>query len=202
MPYTLPKLPYDEKDLQPYMSEIVVRIHYHEHTKGYFSKLNELIRGTIFADTDDLGSLITRTNLLQMDTKLFNNACQAWNHVFFWNGMCKPSDDNKPSEELLTQISHDFGTVEKFKEAFTEKAVSSFGSGWTWLILQHGKLQIKSTPNAENPLRTANAIPLLVIDTWEHAYYMQYPADRATYVANWWNVINWKKVNELYAENV
>lgn len=195
-----PKLPYATDALEPVISTRTVKIHYGAHMKKYFDTANELMKGTVY-DDKELDELINGTNMSRMGSKLFNNLCQAYNHAFFFDSLCAENDTEaeKPSAELLEQIKDDFGTLKKLEEDFSEAAKSQFGSGWTWLIWNKGRLQVRSTPNAGCPLTTPGQIPLLVLDVWEHAYYLDYHQERADYVDAIWKIVNWKVVNDRFA---
>lgn len=196
MSFILPELPFKTNALEPHMSKQTVEYHYGKHTRKYFDTANELIRGTTFESATTLAELITNPSQLKMDSVLFNNAAQAWNHLFFWEGLTPKK--TTISDELRAQIIRDFGSVDRFKDDFCDNAIKHFASGWVWVIYKQGKLSIKTTANAGTPLTTKNEIPLLVCDVWEHSYYLDYPADRAGYVKAWWNVIDWEKVSERY----
>lgn len=185
-----PKLPYDYTALAPYISEKTMRYHYAKHHKGYFDKLNTLVTGTEH-ENKSLVDLITTT-----DGAIFNNAAQAWNHILYWDSM-SPTFDQSPSGDCLDLIIRDFGSVDKLKADFTQAALNTFGSGWAWLVLHQGKLQIMSTQNAHNPAENPDLIPLLACDVWEHAYYLDTQNNRASYLDHFWKVCNWKNVEKI-----
>lgn len=202
MPFTQPKLEYDVGDLAPHLSERQVSIHYNKHTAKYFDTTNKLIKGTVFEKKDNLEDLINKDTLVKADGVLFNNACQAYNHVFYFDGLTPASKSGQPSTELAAAINQDFESFNVFKQKMTEATVNIFGSGWCWLVVRDNKLIIKTTPNAGNPLTTDRMVPLMCIDAWEHAYLYQetYEANRQAYVDAIWNIINWDKVSQRYAD--
>lgn len=199
MAFTLPKLDYAEDALEPHISEDVVHYHYGKHTAKYFEKANELAKGTIFANKQ-LDDVISKDSVIKMDTALFNNVSQAFNHAFYWKCLAPASDVGKPSDELNSAIEEQFDTFAKFKDDFIEKATKAFGSAWVWLVLKDGKVQIKVTPNANSPLTETKSVPLLNCDIWEHAYLYdeRFWANRPAYLNAYWTVINWNFVNENF----
>lgn len=201
MAFEIPKLKYDTNALEPYLSERTVSVHYNKHTVKYFDVTNKLIKRTVFEKSDKLEDLLTKDALVKADSALFNNASQAWNHVFYFEGLAPKTECGEPSENLSGAIKETFGSMEAFKEKMTETCINQFGSGWGWLVVKDGKLAIKSTPNAGNPLSQDRTTPLMCIDVWEHAYLYQddYEADRAAYVKAIWNIINWNTINERYS---
>ncbi len=168
-----------------------MRYHYGKHHKTYIDNLNRLIRGTRFQNAP-LEEIV-----INSDGALFNNAAQAWNHTFYFLTL-SPDPQVMPDGELAEAIKRDFGSFENFKKQFTEAAATLFGSGWTWLVKDHdGKLKIVSYSNGGNPL-PHGLTPLLGIDVWEHAYYIDYRNARADALANHWDVIDWKVVGQRY----
>lgn len=198
MAYELPKLPYELDALEPHIAKSTVDFHYNKHTKKYFEVANQLAEGTIF-ESHTLED-VNKSNLLKMGTKLFNNVSQAWNHVFYWEGLTPTEQDQQVTGPIKDVIELEYGTFDKFKDQFTANATRLFGSGWTWLVFENSKLSIKNTPNASTPLTESGVHPLLVCDVWEHAYYLQHPADRPSYIESWWTVVNWNEVNKRLAE--
>jgi Fe-Mn family superoxide dismutase len=196
MSFNIPPLPFPQTALEPHMSAETVKYHYGKHTKKYFDTVNDLVKGTAFEQYQTLEALLTRTNLLKMDTALFNNACQAWNHAFFWESL-SPEPGN-PSDALAQAVDRDFGSLREFKMAFSDKAIKFFGSGWIWLTERDGKLHIKTTQNAENPLKDTQSVVLLVLDLWEHSWYLDHQNNKKAYVDNWWKIVNWDLVSERY----
>jgi Fe-Mn family superoxide dismutase len=177
-PFTLPKLPWDEGALDPVISARTIQLHHGKHHKAYVDKTNELVAGTPLAGM----SLeeVVRAAEKEKNPKLFNNAAQAWNHAFFWN--CLRPGAAKPSGDIARRIDSDLGGLEAFGKDFARAAVECFGSGWAWLVDRGGKLEILATSNAGTPL-TMGATPLLTLDVWEHAYYLDHRNRRDEYVA-------------------
>lgn len=183
MKHELMTLPYALDALEPLMSKETLEFHYGKHHQTYVNNLNNLIAGTKFEDL----SLVNI--ILESDGGIFNNAAQVYNHDFFWNGLT-PTQGEIPTtvEEALTKA---FGSVDKFKEEFTAKAVGHFGSGWAWLVQDENQdLKIVTTINAQNPL-TNNLKPILVCDVWEHAYYIDVRNARPKFLENFWKLVNW-----------
>ncbi|OFZ19399.1 MAG: superoxide dismutase [Bdellovibrionales bacterium GWB1_55_8] len=191
MKHSLPELPFAKNALEPHISAETLEYHWGKHHKAYLDKLNTLIQGTEYEQ------LPLEEIVLRSDGKIFNNAAQAWNHTFFWN--CLTGDSKKsPDGPILDAIKRDFGSLEDMKKKFQSIAVDQFGSGWAWLVRKRdGSLALKSTSNAENPLRDGD-IPIFVCDVWEHAYYIDYRNDRARFVQSIWNVVNWDFVQTTY----
>lgn len=197
--FEVPKLKFAHDALEPHISADTVHFHYDKHTKGYFDKTNELIKGTVFAKASSLEELLTKDGLTKTDGTLFNQAAQAWNHAFYWENLCPPKQfSNDLAGEVFDAIDKQFGTFKEFKEKFEEAGTKQFGSGWAWLILVDGELLIKTTPNATNPLANPRQTPLMVVDLWEHAFYLDWQNNRAKYLKHTWNVIDWGVVNERY----
>ena len=176
-PFTLPKLPWEEGALDPVISARTIQLHHGKHHKAYVDKTNELVAGTKLADM--ALEEVVRAAAAQKDQKLFDNAAQAWNHAFFWN--CLQPGGTRPSGELARRLDSDLGGIDAFRKAFAKAAVECFGSGWAWLVDRGGKLEIVATPNAGTPL-IERATPLLTLDVWEHAYYVDYQNRRPEYV--------------------
>ena len=188
--HTQPELPYNKDALAPYISEKTMDYHYGKHHKGYFDKLNALIKGTKH-ETETLETIVKSS-----EGAIFNNAAQAWNHILYWDSM-SPKMAQSPVGDLLSAIERDFGTVDKLKAEFTEAALNTFGSGWAWLVLDpHGKLVVVSTSNAHNPLEMPGTKSLLACDVWEHAYYLDTQNNRASYLEHFWQVCNWESVHQ------
>ncbi len=178
-PFSLPPLPWSEDALAPVVSAKTIGLHYGKHHRAYVNKLNELVAGTPMADMPLERVIAESAN--GKNQKVFNNAAQTWNHTFFWNCL-RPNGGGKPGSQIAQRIDSDLGGFDAFKKNFAETAVNTFGSGWAWLAMKDGKLQIMSTSNADNPL-TKGATPLLTIDVWEHAYYVDYENRRPEFVA-------------------
>jgi Fe-Mn family superoxide dismutase len=188
-PYTLPPLPYGEKELEPVISSRTLAFHYGKHHMGYVNNLNRLIADTEFADIP-LEEIITCTAGQADKTAIFNNAAQTWNHTFFWQSL-SPNGGGEPSDELKQRIESCFGSLEACKKELAGEASRQFGSGWVWLILDGDKLKVTKTGNADVPI-TKGMKPLLTIDVWEHAYYLDYQNRRGDYVkALLDKLINW-----------
>ena len=178
-PFQLPSLPWDESALEPVISARTIGLHYGKHHATYVKKLNELVAGTRFADMP-LEHVIAATVGNAESQKIFNNAAQAWNHTFFWNCL-QPRSGGAPPKAIGRRIEESFGGYAQFKEQFSQAAVDTFGSGWAWLVARGDKLEILSTANAGTPI-TMGATPLLTLDVWEHAYYIDYENRRPEFV--------------------
>jgi len=195
-PFTLPALPYADYALEPVISADTVRLHYSKHHKGYIDSLNRLVVETPFADLS-LEQIIRSTAGKPEYSELFDNAAQAWNHALYWNSL-SPGGGGVPPRALRARIDSAFGDIEALKEELRTAATKQFGSGWAWLVLDGAKLRVLKTANAENPV-TAQMKPLLAIDVWEHAYYLDFQNRRADHVnALIDKLINW----EFAAENL
>lgn len=191
MKYEQPQLPYAENALEPVISAETIRYHYGKHEKAYIDNLNRLIQGTEYEDAD-LEDIIQEAK-----GPLFNNASQAWNHIFYFFSF-SPDGAREPGGELRKAIDRDFGSFEKFKEAFVDAGAGLFGSGWVWLSRDsEGKLLITQGSNAQNPL-TDGLTPVARFDVWEHAYYIDYRNARADYLRNLWNIVDWDVVESRY----
>lgn len=185
----LPDLAYATDALEPFMSRESVLYHYGKHHRGYVHKLNSLVARTEFEDAE-LEDIVSRST-----GAIFNNAAQVWNHNFFWRCLA-PNGGGGPTREIAKAIEHGFGSVAAFKQLFTKAATEKFGSGWTWLIAtRDGRLVVFCTDDADNPLRSGDRA-LLACDVWEHAYYIDYRNDRTRYLDAFWNIVNWKFVEE------
>jgi superoxide dismutase, Fe-Mn family len=183
-------LPFAEDALEPVISSKTISFHYGKHHKTYVDKLNKLIEGTEFEGLL-LVDIIQKTANKPENKGLFNNAAQVWNHAFFWNSL-SPTGGGKPSEVLIKKIEESFGSFDDFLKEFAEAAKTQFGSGWAWLVLDGDELKVIKTPNAETPV-TMGVKPLLTIDVWEHAYYLDYQNKRPDYVAELLDkLINWE----------
>ncbi|PKO24926.1 MAG: superoxide dismutase [Fe] [Betaproteobacteria bacterium HGW-Betaproteobacteria-8] len=191
MEHQLPPLPYAKDALAPVISAETIEYHYGKHHQTYVTNLNNLIKGTEFENA-------TLEEIVMKSTGgIFNNAAQVWNHTFYWNGF-KPNGGGAPKGELASAIDKAFGSFEEFKKQFSQKAITTFGSGWAWLVKnKDGSLSLESTSNAANPM-TSGQTPLLTIDVWEHAYYVDYRNARAKYVEEFWNIVNWDFVEANY----
>lgn len=188
-PHVLPSLPYADNALEPVISAKTIVFHYGKHHKGYVDNLNKLIAGTEFADLP-LTKIITKTAGIADKAAIFNNAAQTWNHTFYWQSL-KPKGGGEPPSALKQKIAASFGSVDDCKKELATAAMAQFGSGWAWLVLDGDKLKVVKTANADVPL-TTGIKPLLTIDVWEHAYYLDYQNRRADYVnAVLDKLINW-----------
>ena len=188
-PIILPSLPYADNALDPVISANTIGFHYGKHHKGYVDNLNKLIAGTEFADLP-LEKIITATVGKDDKTAIFNNAAQTWNHTFYWHSLM-PKGGGEPPAVLKKKIEASFGTLDVCKKELATAAMAQFGSGWVWLVLDGNKLKVVKTANADLPL-TKGIKPLLTIDIWEHAYYLDYQNRRADYVnAVLDKLINW-----------
>lgn len=192
-PFVLPKLPYEQEALAPYYSLESVDYHYNKHHNAYVVNLNKLVDNNNFAQKT-LEEIIMLSYQDANFVGVFNNAAQIWNHSFFWHSM-KPQGGGMPLVNLLSKIEEDFGSFDKFREEFTSLGLGQFGSGWVWLVLARGKLQVVKTSNAATPI-TEGLFPILTCDVWEHAYYIDYRNRRADFL----NIFLDKLVNWEFAE--
>ena len=188
-PFTLMKLPYAESALAPGISANIVGFHYGKHHKGYVDKTNTLLKGTDLANKS-LEDIIKATYSKADKTALYDNASQVWNHDFYWQSM-KQKGGGSPSGDLGKKLTADFGSFDAFAKEWTAAATGQFGSGWAWLVEDAGKLRIVKTSNADNPIALGKK-PILTIDVWEHAYYLDYQNRRADYVKAYLDTLaNW-----------
>jgi superoxide dismutase, Fe-Mn family len=193
MPFQQPPLPFAMSAMKPFLSEEQLTYHYGKHHAAYFKNLNGLVEGKPEADMT-LREVVVKSP----PGPVFNNAAQAWNHSFYWDCM-KPGGGGEPDGELAAAIARDFGSFEAFRKAISEAAVKLFGSGWAWLASdKQGKLEIMPLGNADTPLKH-DRDPLLTIDVWEHAYYIDYRNERPKYVEAFWTFVNWPFVAKCYA---
>lgn len=184
MQHTLPELPYAKNALQPHISAETLEFHYGKHHQTYVDNLNKLIPGTEFENLS-LEEIVKKSS-----GGIFNNAAQVWNHTFYWHCL-SPNGGGEPTGALAEAINKSFGSFAGFKEKFAQTAITTFGSGWAWLVKKaDGSLALVSTSNAATPL-TGEDKPLLTCDVWEHAYYVDYRNARAKYVEAFWNLVNW-----------
>ena len=179
-PFVLAELPYDQNALAPTISAETLSYHYNKHHRAYLDKLNELVVGTEFEELE-LEEVIVKTAGHADKAGIFNNAAQVWNHDFYWNSL-SPKGGGKPTGELGWKIEASFGSYENFLKQFVEAGLTDFGSGWAWLVEDHGVLKISKTSNAENPLSQGQGKALLALDVWEHAYYLDYQNRRNDYL--------------------
>lgn len=192
MEHKLPDLPYPNNSLEPHISQETLEYHHGKHHRAYINKLNELVKGTKY-EKMDLVEII-----LSSEGPVFNNAAQAWNHTFFWNCMT-PHGGKEPTGKVAELIRKRWGSFDKFREEFSEKAVENFGSGWTWLVQNKNGVEIMNTSDADTP-KAHNMKALLTLDVWEHAYYIDYRNERPKFVEAFWNLVNWEFVNSNITE--
>ncbi|BET11475.1 superoxide dismutase [Fe] [Pandoraea sputorum] len=192
MEHKLPELPYAIDALAPTISKETMEYHYGKHHQAYVTNLNNLIKGTEFENAS-LEDIIKKSS-----GGVFNNAAQVWNHTFFWNTL-SPNGGGAPTGDLAKAIDAKFGSFDAFKETFSKSAVGNFGSGWTWLVKKaDGSVDIVNTSNAATPLTGADK-PLITIDVWEHAYYIDYRNARPKFVEAFWNLVNWEFAAKNFA---
>ena len=197
MPFTLAPLPYSHDALEPHIDTLTMQIHHGKHHQAYVDNLNKAIAGSDH-ENKSLETLIASAGTISPAVR--NNGGGHWNHTFFWESL-GANAGGTPTGELADAISSAFGSFDAFKEKFNNAGLTRFGSGWAWLILKDGKLDITSTPNQDNPLMDVAEVkgtPLLGVDVWEHAYYLKYQNRRAEYLAAFWNVVDWKKIGERF----
>ena len=196
--FQTPDLPYGYDALEPHIDEATMRVHHDKHHVGYTTKLNKAVEGTEYAN-QDAESLVAKWSSLpdSIQTAVRNNGGGHVNHALFWT-VLSPNGGGAPSGELGDAISSTFGSFDAFKDQFTTAATGRFGSGWAWLVVNNGKLEITSTPNQDNPLSEGKT-PILGLDVWEHAYYLKYQNRRPEYIGAFFNVINWDQVAKNYA---
>ena len=195
--HTLPNLPYDYNALESYIDELTMRIHHTKHHQAYIDKLNGAVKGTKF-ESMDVDELLKKINDVPetIRTAVRNHGGGHSNHSFFWTIM-GPKAGGNPSGKISDEINATFSSFDKFKEEFTNAGLNRFGSGWAWLVFNNGKLEVYSTANQDSPIMEGK-VPVLGVDVWEHAYYKKWGPARADYIKEWWNVVNWKQVNELF----
>ncbi len=198
MSFTLPPLPYAYDALEPHIDKLTMQIHHDKHHQAYVDNLNKAIAGTE-NENKSLEELLA--NAGKISPAVRNNGGGHWNHTFFWE-ILAPHAGAGPSGELSDAINAAFTSFDEFKTRFNAAGVARFGSGWVWLLVKDGKLEISSTPNQDNPLMDVaetKGAPILGVDVWEHAYYLKYQNKRPDYLAAVWNVIDWSKVAERFA---
>lgn len=195
MAFELPKLPYAYDALEPHIDARTMEIHHTKHHNGYTSKLNDAIKGTDL-ENESIENILK--NISKHSKGVRNNGGGFYNHSLFWK-VLSPNGGGKPSGKLADKINEAFGSFEKFKDEFSNAAATQFGSGWAWLCIANGKLKVCSTPNQDNPLMDVvdcDGTPILGIDVWEHAYYLNYQNRRPDYIDAFFNVVNWSQVEE------
>ena len=196
MAFTLPNLPYASDALEPVIDKETMEIHHGKHHNGYVTKLNDALEGTEFADKA-IEDVVANLNDIPEEkrTAVRNNGGGHLNHSLFWESLQAPSDNNEVAAELAKKLEDAFGSVDAFKEKFEAAGAGQFGSGWAWLVDNNGTLEVVGTPNQDNPI-TDGKKPLLGVDVWEHAYYLNYQNRRPEYLSAFWKVVNWSKVAE------
>jgi superoxide dismutase, Fe-Mn family len=197
MAFELPKLPYSYNALEPHIDARTMEIHYSKHHQAYVTNLNNAIAGT---DAEKLSIEDICKNISKYPVAVRNNGGGHFNHSLFWTLMA-PNAGGQPTGEVATAIDAAFGSFEEFKKLFATAGTGRFGSGWAWLIVKDGKLAISSTPNQDNPLMDVAEVkgtPILALDVWEHAYYLNYQNRRPDYITAFWNVVNWAEVAKLF----
>jgi len=200
MAFELPPLPYPTNALEPYIDAMTMEIHHGKHHQAYVTNLNNALPGS---GAENLSIEDVCRQVSRFSAAIRNNGGGHYNHTLFWQIMA-PNAGGVPDGEIASAIQRDFGSFDKFKETFIQAGATRFGSGWAWLATtKEGKLSVGSTPNQDNPLMDISefkGIPILGMDVWEHAYYLKYQNRRPDYMQAFFNVINWKKVNELYLQ--
>jgi Fe-Mn family superoxide dismutase len=199
MAFTLPALPYAHEALEPHFDTLTMQIHHGKHHQAYVDNLNKAIAGTEH-ENKSIEQLVAQAGAISAAVR--NNGGGHWNHSFFWESLT-PNGSGAPSGALAEAINSAFGSFDIFKEKFNNAGMTRFGSGWAWLILKDGKLEVTSTPNQDNPLMDVAEVkgtPLLGADVWEHAYYLKYQNKRADYLNAFWSVVNWDKVAERFGK--
>ena len=194
-------LPYASNALEPVIDTATMELHFGKHHKSYYDNLNKEAASNSKLASQSLPQLMKKISSYPVVVR--NNAGGAWNHDFFWATMAPADQRGEPSPALLKRIETDFGSLDKLKESFNTAGAKQFGSGWTWLIVQKGKLVVSTTPNQDNPLMDvaeSKGTPILANDVWEHAYYLKYNNRRADYLKEWWQVVNWNEVNKRFDE--
>jgi len=202
-PYTLPELSYSYDSLEPYIDKETMEIHYSKHHQGYINNLNSSLEKYPEFQNLSLEEILRNIDKLPEEIRTFvrNNGGGHYNHCLFWQIM-KPNGGGEPKGKLKEEIEKNFDSFEDFKKLFSETALKHFGSGWGWLVLTSDKkLKVYSLLNQDTPLMNGE-IPLMGIDVWEHAYYLKYQNRRNEYIQNWWNVINWDKIEQDLLENL
>jgi Fe-Mn family superoxide dismutase len=197
MPFTLPDLPYAYDALEPYIDARTMEIHHTKHHAAYTNNLNNLVAGTE-AEALTIEKILSEVSKFPVGVR--NNGGGFYNHNLFWKFL-SPHGGGKPAGDLLKAIETDFGSFEAFREKFSTAAATRFGSGWAWLVKSEGKLVVTSTANQDNPLMDiaeVKGVPLLALDVWEHAYYLNYQNRRPDYVAAFWNLVNWTEAERLF----
>ncbi len=196
-PFKLPQLPYEYNALEPHIDEQTMRIHHTKHHQTYVDKLNAALESHKELHDKNVEELLKNLAAVPdaIRTAVRNHGGGHMNHSFFWPLMIM--DAPSPSGEVVSAIEGKFGSFDKFKEQFSAAAAGHFGSGWAWLVLNQGQLEIMTTPNQDNPV-SQHRTPVLGLDVWEHAYYLKHMSNRAAYIQSWWNVVNWEQVEKNF----
>jgi Fe-Mn family superoxide dismutase len=204
MAFELAPLPYAKEALEPHIDALTMEIHHGRHHKAYVDNLNKAIAGNVALESKSVEAIIKDLSLVPDAIKgpVRNNGGGHWNHTFFWN-ILGPNAGGAPTGKLADDIKASFGSFDDFKAKFEAAGIGRFGSGWAWLVVNNGKLEIVSTPNQDNPLMGKSVAgcegkPILGVDVWEHAYYLKYQNKRADYLKAFWNVVNWNAVAANY----
>jgi Fe-Mn family superoxide dismutase len=205
MAFELAPLPYAKEALEPHFDALTMEIHHGRHHKAYVDNLNKAIAGNVALESKSVEAIIKDLSLVPDAIKgpVRNNGGGHWNHTFFWN-ILAPNAGGAPTGKLADDIKTTFGSFDDFKAKLENAGLTRFGSGWAWLVVNNGKLEIVSTPNQDNPLMGkavagCEGKPILGVDVWEHAYYLKYQNKRADYLKAFWNVVNWNAVAKNYA---
>ncbi|PTE78066.1 superoxide dismutase [Staphylococcus equorum] len=196
MAFELPNLPYGFDALEPHIDQQTMEIHHDKHHNTYVTKLNAAVEGTDL-ESKSIEEIVANLDSVpeNIQTAVRNNGGGHLNHSLFWE-LLTPNSEEKGT--VVDKIKEQWGSLDAFKEEFANQAAARFGSGWAWLVVNDGKLEIVTTPNQDNPL-TEGKTPILCLDVWEHAYYLKYQNKRPDYISAFWNVVNWEKVDELYS---
>lgn len=195
MAFELPNLPYAADALEPHIDKETMEIHHDKHHNTYVTKLNSAVEGTDL-ESKSIEEIVANLDSVpeNIQTAVRNNGGGHLNHSLFWE-LLTPNSEEKGT--VVDKIKEQWGSLDEFKKEFGDKAAARFGSGWAWLVVNNGKLEIVTTPNQDNPI-TEGKTPILGLDVWEHAYYLKYQNKRPDYISAFWNVVNWEKVDELY----
>ena len=198
MTYKLPDLPYAYDALEPVIDKATMEFHHDKHHNTYVTNLNKAVEATEWADLE-ISDLVARLEEIPEDirTAVRNNGGGHYNHSLFWESLRAPQEDNAPTGDLKAQIEKDFGSVEDFQAKFEAAGAGQFGSGWAWLVKDGDQVKVVSTPNQDNPI-TDGLTPLLGVDVWEHAYYLQYQNRRADYLSEFWKIVDWDAVAKRF----
>ncbi|WMM25840.1 superoxide dismutase [Tissierella sp. MB52-C2] len=198
MKFLLPELKYSYDALEPHIDQLTMETHHSKHHQAYVDNLNKALEGHEKFQGMEIEDILKSLDRLPEDIRaaVRNNGGGHYNHTLFWDIM-SPKGGGKPEGELGKKIDENLGGFDKFKEDFKKSALGQFGSGWAWLVLYNGKLEIVATANQDNPI-SQGKVPLLGIDVWEHAYYLKYKNKRADYIDSWWNLVDWNEIEERY----